>query len=96
MDRFEADMHSVLLAQPKIYIPVWIDLKYINRRQKLFFLHDLHSSMDRFEAKDIPSDYQAEKYLHSSMDRFEVLKERQPREKQQYLHSSMDRFEEMN
>ena len=72
MDRFEEKEKTLQEKKRKIYIPVWIDLKFIKH---LCFLHPLpylHSSMDRFEEAIAKNMDNEEFNLHSSMDRFEV------------------------
>ena len=76
-----------------IYIPVWIDLKLHFQALQCRCCHNLHSSMDRFEANKVKQKEVKYVNLHSSMDRFEVTSAQKQRKFKRYLHSSMDRFE---
>ena len=71
MDRFEEGKALTIRYIMIIYIPVWIDLKYLDLQYLAPFNLNLHSSMDRFEASDRVLYKPHLVYLHSSMDRFE-------------------------
>ena len=72
MDRFEALSGFPVFDSSKIYIPVWIDLKFVVNSIFFVSLFYLHSSMDRFEEKSECFFIINQRNLHSSMDRFEA------------------------
>ena len=49
MDRFKGNGVKSFNHSISIYIPVWIDLKFLQETKHQAGMFDLHSSMDRFE-----------------------------------------------